>query len=287
MRTTSAASLMLTATFKCKWDDRAQLTVLCVYLENVTEFVDFEQLITATEAWMADSGLPRHLITTVLCLTIDELEAAPDFKGEGFESYIHGLMEAQGVSTPADEKKKPKVAPTGKKRGRPRKNPEVAPQTTQKGPKGVAAPAPVRSATQKFPAGTVSTKPAPVVAELPSRPSSTVTLETGISPNPAKVMLVGYLDQPFADITREMLALPTTSPEQRLGALMAQQRYDLPNTDGLELVLELVNSRPKPAVEVYIRRGGKTLVNKIERDYMERYEIAYQNTLYKILPPGG
>lgn len=102
-------------------------------------------------------------------------------------------------------------------------------------------------------------------------------------------MLCGYLEPLFCNITKELLELEAPLKDQRLGALMAKQTIPLPG--GLELNLDLVNSRPKPGVDVYIRKvaDGRSVAQSPlpVREYTERYEITYNGTTYKVLPPGG
>lgn len=284
LRTLSSAH-MFHAANKCGWDDEQKMTVYCSHIATIIPAGDFDKLFETTKNWSLDSGLATELVLHALAHIIDEIEAAPDYKGDRFEEYIKSLMEASGAKTNTDEKKEPEKPKTGKGRGRPRKTAEAPAETTKASPKGALAPAPARSPTKeksepKFPAGTVTT-PAPTpFAAAPVPVAST---------EPPKVMLCGYLEQPFCNITKELLALEAPLKDQRLGTLMAKQVIQLPG--GLELNLDLVNSRPKPGVDVYIRNVATgTSVAQLQlpvREYTERYEITYQGTTYKVLPPGG
>lgn len=276
-----SVTLFSAASHKCKWDEVQQLTVLCSHIVNIVPDGDFDRMFEATQLWSTDSGLPMKLVLITLCLLIDEIEAAPDYRHDRFADYVKSLEEASGAETTTDEKTKSEKPKTGKRRGRPRKAAEAQPQVPKKAPKGAATAAPARSNTeekpnQKFPAGTVSaTVSIPVPDPVP------------VAANPPKVMLCGYLEKPFADITKQLLAMETPLKDQRLGTLMAKQTIPLP--DGMELVLELINGRPKPGVDVFIRKDGKSLtqLNQAVRKYTERYEITYNGTTYKVLPPGG
>ena len=67
---------------------------------------------------------------------------------------------------------------------------------------------------------------------------------------------------------------------------MAKQTIPLPG--GMEFTLELINARPSPGVYVTICKDGKSLSqSQVVREYAERYEITYNGTTYKVLPPGG
>lgn len=279
----SAASILVPASHKCKWENEQQLSVLCSHIVSLVPDGDYDRTFEATQLWVTDSGLPFRLVIVSLCMMIDEQEAAPDFKGERFADYVKSLMEASGVDSIPDEEAKSEKPKTGKRRGRPRKVAEAPAEASKKAPKGTPALAPTRNLAKekpepKFPAGTVTT-PAPM-------PPAAATVPV-VATQPPKVMLCGYLEQPFCDITKQMLELDAPLKEQRLGALMARQTIPLPK--GMEIVLELINGRPKPGVYVSVFKDGKPVsgATVVVREYTERYEITYNGTTYKVLPPGG
>lgn len=275
----SSATILSKAAHTCKWDNEQQLTVLCSHIVTLVPDGDFDRMFDATQLWITDSGLPYKLVIISLTLLIDEQEAAPDFKGDRFDVYVKSLLEASGATTTADKEAKSEKAKTGKGRGRKKAAPKPEPEVEKKAPKGTAeAPARSKPKEQKFPAGTVS---APIPA------CSTPAPVPVVSDSPPKVMLCGYLEQPFCDITKELLALEAPVKDQRLGALMAKQTIPLPG--GLEMHLELINGRPSPGVDVYISKDGKSVSQLVLpiREYTERYELSYNGTNYKVLPPGG
>ena len=304
MRTLSSGH-MFHAANKCGWDEEQKMTVYCSHIATIIHGGDFDKLFEATKNWSLDSGIETQLVLLSLAHIIDQIEAAPDYKGERFEDYLKSLLEASGAKTTTDEAKKPEAAKTGK--GRKGKGTATAAkqQVPKKAPKGTSAPPATRSKPderpypfddgpevipspkpkpeQKFPAGTVAApEPDPAPVSTPPPPPA-----PPVAAGPPKVMLVGYLEQPFADVSKQLLALETPLKEQRLGALMAQQKFVLP--EGRELLLELVNARPKPGVYVSIAKDQKCLpgATVVVRDQTERFEITYQGTTYKVLPPGG
>lgn len=287
MRTLSSGH-MFNAANKCGWDDEQKMTVYCSHIATIIPGGDFDKLFESTKNWLLDSGIEIQLVLLSLAHVIDQIESAPDYRGERFEDYLKSLMEVSGAKTTTDEAKKPEATKGRKGRKGKRAATKAKVQMEQEVQTGPSATVAVRSEAkekppQKFPTGTVSTpKPETALVSAPPPPPAPV-----VSADPPKVMLVGHLDQSFADVTKQLLAMETPLKDQRLGVMMAQQKFALPN--GAELVLELFNSRPKPGVDVFIRKDGKSLaqLDQPVRKYSERYAITYQGTIYKVLPPGG
>lgn len=289
-----AFSTMFHAANACKWDDEQKMCVYCSHIATIIPGGDFDKIFTASKAWSLDSGIPIELVLHGLAHIVDQSEAASDYRGECFKDYAKSLVEAWRANKTDDEKKEPaapKVKPGRKAKGA---TTTAKPNAPKKASKGASAKATGRSKAaagdeadsgpvQKFPAGTVATPAVnpPEIRQVPTEQRD-IDHQPQVTATPPKIFLVGYLEKAFYEVSKQLLSVDAPVEGQRLGALIARQKFDLP--DNMELVLELLNGRPKPGVDVFLRKDRKTVAQLPQaiRKHTRRYAIVYNDTEYVV-----